>query len=62
MRTTNTFGIQIIIRINKLKENLAPIYCRVTVDSHRVEISLNNWLFRLLTQGKQQTKNLWAIL
>ena len=44
MRTTNTFGIQFIIRMNKLKENLAPIYCRVTVDSHRVEISLKHWI------------------
>src|SRR3546814_14924260 len=44
MRTTNTFGIQFIIRMNKLKENLAPIYCRVTVDSHRVEISLKQWI------------------
>src|SRR5690606_10007498 len=27
-----------------LKDNLAPIYCRVTVDSRRVEISLRQWI------------------
>ena len=33
MRTTNTFGIQFIARMNKVKEGLAPIYVRVTVDA-----------------------------
>lgn len=40
MRTTNTFGIQFITRANKIKDGLAPIYARVTVDARRVEISL----------------------
>src|SRR5574344_196030 len=44
MRTTNTFGIQFIIRKNKAKEELAPIYVRVTVDARRVEISLKRWI------------------
>lgn len=44
MRTTNTFGIQFIIRMNKVKDNLAPIYSRVTVDGRRVEISLKKWI------------------
>ncbi len=44
MRTTNTFGIQFIIRKNKAKEELAPIYARVTVDARRVEISLKRWI------------------
>jgi hypothetical protein len=30
--------------MNKQKGNLAPLYCRVTVDSHRVEISLKQWI------------------
>lgn len=44
MRTTNTFGIQFIIRKNKAKEDLAPIYVRITVDARRVEISLKRWI------------------
>lgn len=44
MRTTNTFGIQFIIRKNKEKEDLAPIYVRITVDARRVEISLKRWI------------------
>lgn len=44
MRTTNTFGIQFFIRKNKIKNGLAPIYARVTVNSHRVEISLKRWI------------------
>jgi site-specific recombinase XerD len=44
MRTTNTFGIQFITRKNKAKEELAPIYVRITVDSRRVEISLKRWI------------------
>ena len=44
MRTTNTFGIQFFIKKNKIKDNLAPVYARVTVNSHRVEISLKRWI------------------
>jgi site-specific recombinase XerD len=44
MRTTNTFGIQFVIKKNKIKDNRAPIYARVTVNSHRVEISLKRWI------------------
>lgn len=40
MRTTNTFGIQFIARMNKIKDGLVPIYARITVDSRRIEISL----------------------
>ena len=40
MRTTNTFGIHFITRVNKSKDGLAPLYARVTVDARRVEISL----------------------
>lgn len=40
MRTTNTFGVKFIIRKNKVKNNLTPIYARITVDAQRTEISL----------------------
>jgi site-specific recombinase XerD len=44
MRTTNTFGIQFILRMNRAKDGLAPIYARITVDSERKEISLKRWI------------------
>ena len=44
MRTTNTFGIQFIVRKNKAKDGLPPIYARITVDGRRVEISLKRWI------------------
>lgn len=40
MRSTNTFGVHFMIRRNKVKNNLAPIYARITVDARRIEISL----------------------
>src|SRR5260221_7396453 len=40
MRTTNTFGIQFIARMNRVKYGPAPIYARVTVVVPRMEISL----------------------
>jgi len=44
MRTTNTFGIQFIARMNKMKNNQAPIYIRITVDARRIEILLKRWI------------------
>jgi integrase len=54
MRTNNTFGVQFITRANKAKTDkdnklMLPIYARISVDCHRVEVSLkqyvdpNNW-------------------
>lgn len=40
MRSTNTFGVQFIIRKNKLRDGLAPIHARITVNGHRVEVSM----------------------
>ncbi|EOZ95348.1 putative transposase [Indibacter alkaliphilus LW1] len=44
MRSTNTFGIQFIMRLNKAKNNKAPIFVRITVDGDRKEISLKRWI------------------
>lgn len=44
MRNTSTFGVQFITRMNKVKDGLAPIYARITVDSKRIEISLKKWV------------------
>lgn len=40
MRTSKTFSIHFWPSMAKKKENLAPIYARITVDGKRAEISL----------------------
>ncbi|WP_460538797.1 Arm DNA-binding domain-containing protein [Echinicola sediminis] len=41
MKNSKTFGIQFIIRQNKLdKDGLSPVRARITVDGERVEISV----------------------
>jgi hypothetical protein len=49
MRTNNTFGVQFITRANKSKTNkddklLLPLYVRISVDYHRVEVSLKRFI------------------
>ncbi|WP_395050254.1 site-specific integrase [Flavobacterium sp.] len=44
MISKNTFGVQFIIRVNKIKDGKVPIYVRITVDSQRVEMSLKRWI------------------
>lgn len=44
MRSTNTLGIQFIIRKSKTKNDQAPIYLRITVNGQRLEISLKRWI------------------
>ena len=49
MRNANSFGIQFILRMNKVKDGKAPVYARITVNKSRCEISLkkiissNDW-------------------
>lgn len=49
MKTSHTFGIQFIIRINKYDKSIGKVYARITVDTKRVELSLkkdidlNDW-------------------
>jgi site-specific recombinase XerD len=40
MRNENTFGIQFILRMNKVKNGKAPLYARITVNASRIEVSL----------------------
>jgi len=41
MKSTNTFGIQFIIRLPRNENNLqALVYARITVNGRRAEISL----------------------
>ena len=49
MKKVNTFGIQFVIRKHRIKNEEAPIYARITVNSSRCELSVkkrinvNNW-------------------
>ena len=44
MRTVNTFGIQFIIRPDKLKNGKAPIYARITVRGEVIHFALKQWV------------------
>jgi site-specific recombinase XerD len=44
MRTANTFGIQFIIRNDKLKNGKAPIYARITVNGDITHFALKQWI------------------
>jgi hypothetical protein len=44
MKTTHTFGVQFIVRMNRAKDGLVTIYVRVTVDGSKVEISLKRFV------------------
>ena len=45
MRTANTFGIQFIIRNDKLKNGKAPIYARITVNGDITHFALKQWIY-----------------
>ena len=40
MSTANTFDVHFILRINKEKNGIAPIYVRISVNGARIEMSL----------------------
>lgn len=40
MRTTNSFGIHFILRLNKEKNGSAPVYARISVNGERIEMLL----------------------
>jgi site-specific recombinase XerD len=44
MKTVNTFGIQFIIRPDKLKNDKAPIYARITVNGEIIHFALKQWI------------------
>lgn len=44
MKTTHSFGVHFILRMNKVKNKRAPLYARVVVDGKRVEIALRKWI------------------
>ena len=44
MKTGNTFGIQFIIRQDKLKNDKAPIYARITVNGEIIHFALKQWV------------------
>ncbi|WP_118194270.1 site-specific integrase [Albibacterium indicum] len=60
MRSANTFGVHFILRMNKAKNDTAPIYVRIAVNGERIEMSLkkkvkvSDWN---LSRGIAKTKN-----
>lgn len=44
MRTSNTFGVHFILRMNKEKDGSAPVYTRIVVNGNRIEIALKKWV------------------
>lgn len=44
MRTSNTFGIQFIIRQDKVRDSKAPLYARLTVNKEIVHFALKQWV------------------
>ena len=44
MRTSNTFGVHFILRMNKEKHGNAPVYARIVVNGSRIEMALKKSL------------------
>lgn len=44
MKIISTFGVQFIIRRNKIREGMVPIYARITLNGKRLEISLKQFI------------------
>ena len=47
MQTSKTFNIHFWLSVAKKKDELAPIYARITVDGKRAEISLKRFISAL---------------
>ncbi len=50
----NTFGVQFILRKDKLKEVKAPIYCRITVDGIITHFALKQWIEPEYWEGRNE--------
>jgi len=44
MKAMNTFGVQFIIRQDKLKDGKAPIYARITVNGEIIHFTVKQWI------------------
>ncbi len=55
MRTVNTFGVQFIIRPDKLKNGKAPIYARITVNGEIIHFALKQWVDPALWDPRRGT-------
>ena len=55
MKTVNTFGIQFIIRQDKLKNDRAPIYARITVNGEIIHFALKQWINPLIWDARRGT-------
>ncbi|HMG11186.1 MAG TPA: Arm DNA-binding domain-containing protein [Mucilaginibacter sp.] len=43
MKAMNTFGVQFILRKDKLKAGKAPIYARITVNGEIIHFAVKQW-------------------
>jgi len=53
MKTVNTFGIQFIIRQDKLKNDKAPIYARITVNGEIIHFALKQWVNPMIWDARR---------
>jgi len=53
MKTVNTFGIQFIIRQDKLKNDKAPIYARITVNGEIIHFALKQWVNPMIWDARK---------
>lgn len=44
LRPANTFGVQFIVRQDKLRDGKAPVYARITVNGEIVHFALKQWI------------------
>ena len=44
IRPLNTFGVQFLIRQDKLKEGKVPVYVRITVNGKIIHFALKQWV------------------
>ncbi|MBS7565352.1 phage integrase SAM-like domain-containing protein [Mucilaginibacter sp. Bleaf8] len=44
MKAMNTFGVQIILRMDKSKNEKAPIYARITINGEIIHFAVKQWI------------------
>jgi Arm DNA-binding domain len=44
LRPANTFGVQFIVRQDKLRDGKAPVYARITVNGEIIHFALKQWI------------------
>src|SRR4051812_16949185 len=60
MKKTNTFGVHLVIRLNRMKDGKCPIHLRIVVNGTRSELSLKSMVAPEdwnLSKGMAKPKN-----